>query len=133
MGFTCQFNSLPIFLEKSMSPAAISILVFGVYMAGEAAILMIAPNFLFSMFGLPLTQEVWPRIVGIALSVFAYYYIRAALQENKPFFVLTTQGRALQFVLFVALVAAGYGQPTLLLFAGVELASGIWTWFALKR
>lgn len=116
-----------------MSPAAISILVFGVYMAGEAAILMIAPNFLFSMFGLPLTQEVWPRIVGIALSVFAYYYIRAALQENKSFFVLTTQGRVLQFVLFIALVAAGYGQPTLLLFAGVELVSGIWTWFALKR
>lgn len=116
-----------------MSPAAVSILVFGVYMAGEAAILLIAPNFLFSMFGLPLTQEVWPRVVGVALAVFAYYYIRAAFQEMKPFFVITTQGRVLQFVLFSGLVVAGLGQPTLLLFAGVELASGIWTWFALKR
>lgn len=116
-----------------MSPAAISILVFGVYMAAEAAILMIAPNVLFSIFGLPLTQEVWPRIVGIALSVFAYYYIRAAFQEIKPFFVLTTQGRILQFVLFAGVVMAGFGQPTLLLFAGVELVSGIWTWFALKQ
>lgn len=116
-----------------MSPAAISVFVFGVYMAGEAAILMIAPNVLLSMFGLPLAQEVWVRVTGIALAVFGYYYIRAAFQEIRPFFVLTTQGRALQFVLFAALVLTGVGQPILLLFASVELASGIWTYLALKK
>lgn len=116
-----------------MSPAAFSVFIFGLYMAGEAAILLIAPNFLFSLFGLPLTQEVWARVVGIALAVFAYYYIQAARQEMKPFFVITTQGRVLQFVLFLGLVISGIGQPMLLLFAGVELASGVWTWLALKR
>lgn len=116
-----------------MSPAAVSMLVFGVYMASEAAILLVAPNILFSLFGLPLTQEVWPRVVGIALAVFAYYYIRAAFQEITAFFVISTQGRVIQFVLFTGLVVAGLGQPTLLLFSGIELASGLWTWFALKR
>jgi hypothetical protein len=116
-----------------MSPAVISVFIFGLYMAGEAAILLIAPNVLFTLFGLPLTQEVWARVVGVALAVFAYYYIQAARQEMKPFFVITTHGRALQFVLFVGLVVAGIGQPMLMLFAGIELASGIWTWFALRH
>jgi hypothetical protein len=116
-----------------MSPAAISVFVFGVYMAGQSALLMIAPNVLLSIVGLPPAQEVWVRVTGIALAVFGYYYIRAALQEIRPFFVLTTQGRALQFVLFAALVLTGVVPAILLLFAGVELASGIWTFFALRK
>lgn len=119
--------------EQTVSPAALSVFVFGLYMAGEAAILMIAPNVLFSIVGLPATNEVWPRVVGVALAVFGYYYVRAARLELRSFFELTTQGRTLQFVLFVALVVSGVGQPMLLLFAGVEFASGVWTWFALKR
>jgi uncharacterized membrane protein YesL len=77
--------------------------------------------------------ELYVTKFGVALTVFAYYYIQAARQEMKAFFVITIHGRILQFVLFVGLVVAGIGQPILLLFAGVELASGIWTWFALRN
>jgi hypothetical protein len=101
-------------------------------MVGEGLLLMIAPNMLFKMFEIPETIEVWPRVVGIALCVFAFYYIRAARAEIREFFEFTVQGRTLQMILFIILVLAGKGDLILLLFAGVEFASGIWTYFALK-
>jgi hypothetical protein len=116
-----------------MSPAAFSVLAFAIFMAGESLLLMIAPNFLMGIIGLPPVQEPFVRIVGLALMVFAYYYTRAALANLKTFFEFTVTGRMLQFVLFVGLFLAGLVPAILLGLSAVELASGVWTWFALKR
>ncbi|MDX1960986.1 MAG: hypothetical protein SFU98_20620 [Leptospiraceae bacterium] len=116
-----------------MSYAAKTVLAFGVYMAGQGIILMIAPNVLLSLFGIPEANEVWVRVVGLSLCIFAFYYIRASLLNITEFFKLTVQGRILQFILFLALVGFGLGKPILLLFAGVEMASGLWTYSALKN
>lgn len=115
-----------------MSRAALSMLVFGIYMALEGAALLVAPQVLTGMFGLPAPADVWARIVGIALLVFALYYVMTARAEVTPFFRFTVVGRTFQFLLFVGLVALG-GFPAILLGASaVELASGLWTWWALR-
>ncbi len=115
-----------------MKHPAISVLVFGLYMAAEGIILLLAPNFLLSLFGIPAALDVWVRVVGIALVIFAYYYIRSAFSNNLEFFRFTTQGRTLQLILFVVLVFGFEAPPILLLFAGTEFLSGVWTWIALR-
>ncbi|MCB1324565.1 MAG: hypothetical protein KDK35_05035 [Leptospiraceae bacterium] len=115
-----------------MTHAALSVLLFGVYMLGEGLILLIMPNFLLSIFGIPETHEVWVRVVGICLLVFAYYYIRSARINDVAFFRFTTQGRTLQFVLFIAVVLLANAPVVLIMFSAVELASGIWTFIALR-
>jgi hypothetical protein len=115
-----------------MSYAAKTVFAFALYMAGQGAILMVAPNFLLGMFGIPEATEVWVRVVGLALIVFAYYYTRCAFSENTDFFKFSVHGRTIQFFLFVGLVVTKQALPIVLMFASVELASGIWTYFALK-
>ena len=115
-----------------MTHAALSVLLFGIYMLGEGLLLMIMPNFLLSMFGVPETHEVWVRIVGICLLVFSYYYVRSARINDVAFFRFTTQGRTLQFFLFGALVLVANAPVVLIMFSAVELASGIWTFVALR-
>ncbi len=115
-----------------MTHAAISMLVFGIYMGGEAAILLIIPNFLLTLFGMPPTAEIWIRAIGIALAVLSYYYIRSAFDNNVAFFRWTTQGRVLQFLLFCGLVLMYDAPGILILLAGFETLSGVWTFFALR-
>jgi hypothetical protein len=54
---------------KLASRAAQSVLIFGVYMILilQGATLMLTPNLLLGILGLPLETCVWPRAVGWAL------------------------------------------------------------------
>lgn len=115
-----------------MSRAAVSVFVFGLYMAGQGAGLLVVPQVLTGLFGLPPPQDFWPRVVGIALLVFALYYLLAARAELTAFYRFTVIGRVFQFVLFLGLVFVGGSPLPLMLASAVELASGIWTYFALR-
>jgi hypothetical protein len=115
-----------------MSRAAFSVWVFGLYLAGQGALLLVSPDFLLGLLGLPLSQDVWPRAVGVALLALAFYYVQSARAESRPFFGWTVQFRGFQFVVFVVLVALGLGEPILLLTSGVELLAGVWTWLELR-
>ena len=48
-----------------MSNAAKSVRFFGLYLVGLGAILLVVPNVLLSVFGLPMTSEVWIRVAGM--------------------------------------------------------------------
>ncbi len=115
-----------------MSAAARSVLVFGLYMLGQGALLLLAPNLLLSLLGFAPANDVWPRAAGIAVMVLGLYYVAASRGEWTPFFRLTVVGRTFQLVAFVGLVVAGLGSPRLLGTAGLEFAAGVWTWLALR-
>jgi hypothetical protein len=59
---------------KLASSAAQTVLIFGTYMILQGATLMLAPNFLLGILGLPLETGVWPRAVGWALIALGDYY-----------------------------------------------------------
>jgi uncharacterized membrane protein len=118
---------------KLESRAAQSVLVFGMYMILQGATLMIAPNFLLGIFGLPLETSVWSRVVGWALIALGYYYIRNALANNRNFFGWTVQVRSTQFLVFVGFVIFGLASPILLTTSGLEFLARIWTWIELRR
>ena len=63
---------------QTMSRAAKSLLVFGVYLTGLGMLLLIFPNVLLRIFGVPATNEIWIRVNGMFVICFAYYYIQTA-------------------------------------------------------
>lgn len=116
-----------------MTKTAQSVFAFGVYMIGEGLVLLLAPNVLLQLVQLPQTSEVWIRLVGIALLVLGYYYIRAARSNITEFFNWTVHARLAQFAVITGLVTFGLGSPVILIFAGVEFASGLWTLSTLRK
>lgn len=116
-----------------MSAAARSILAFGVYMMGQGLVMVVAPDLLLGLFGFPPVQDVWPRVVGWALMVLGYYYVRAALRGLTDFFRWTVGVRIAQFGFFLAIVLTGLVKPTMLAFSGFELLMGLWTGYALRQ
>lgn len=115
-----------------MSYAAKTVLTFGVYMLAQGAILLIAPNVLLRLVQLPETSEPWIRAVGIAVFVLGFYYVAAAKAELTAFFGWTVYMRTFQLLAFVALVALGIAETTILLFSCTEFIFGLWTLAALR-
>ncbi|MDB5836683.1 MAG: hypothetical protein JWR14_6513 [Caballeronia sp.] len=115
-----------------MSRAAISIKAFAVYAFVVGAGLVVAPNGMLGVFGIPHTTEVWIRVVGVlAFNIGAYYWC-AAKCEIKAFFRATVYTRGLVVLLFTAFVFLGWASPALMVFVTVELFGAVWTHLALR-
>jgi hypothetical protein len=119
--------------DSSMSRAAVSMTVFGVYMVALGSALMIAPNFVLAIVRLPPTHEVWLHATGFVVGAIGYYYLRAAREEARGFFRSTVHMRLLAPVAFGVFVLARLADPMLLLFAAVDCAGALWTAAALAR
>lgn len=115
-----------------MSKAACSLLVFGIYLVALGLVLLIVPNTLITLFGLPETHDVWIRVVGMLLVLLAYYDIQAARRELTDFFRWSVIARAMVIVFFAGFVIANLVKPILLLFGSVDLAAAVWTYLALR-
>jgi hypothetical protein len=115
-----------------MTPAARSIVYFGVYVFLTGLVLLLVPNVLLSIFGLGSTTEVWIRVLGSVVTVLGAYYVVMGRAEATAFFKATVWGRSWIFVSFLGLVAIGMAKPPLVLFGVVDLLGAIWTWRALK-
>ena len=116
-----------------MSKSAKTVVFFGLYLVGMGLGFLLAPNVLFGMLSLPLTDEVWSRVVGVLALLLAYYYLNAARSELRPFFAWTVHTRIAAFLFFAAFVAANFAGPMLVVLGGVDLLSALWTAATLKR
>lgn len=116
-----------------MSKAARSLLVFGIYLIALGLFLLIAPNTLITLFGLPAVNDVWIRVVGMLIVLLAFYDIQAARKEMTDFFRWSVVARASVIVFFAGFVLADLVKPVLLLFGGVDLVAATWTRLALRR
>ena len=115
-----------------MSNSAKSVFANGIYEVILGIPLLVAPNLLLGLFGLPATSEVWIRVVGLLFLLFAYLMIRAAHAELTEFFRWTVHARASIIVFVIAFVALGLVQPILILFGVIDLLSAIWTGLTLR-
>jgi hypothetical protein len=116
-----------------MSGVARSLVVFGWYLAGFGALLVFVPNLLFGVFGLPPTEEVWIRVVGVLVLIIAYFNVRLGREEFLPYARLTVHARVAVLVFLVAFVLAGLVKPILILVGVVDFAGALWTAAALRR
>lgn len=115
-----------------MSSAARSIFAYSIYLFGLGGTLLLAPNVPLPIFGLPPATEVWVRVVGMTVVFFAIYYLVAARNEFRPFFVVSVPVRLSVPFVFGGLIAAGFASWHLLLFTPFDVAFGAWTWFGLR-
>lgn len=117
---------------NEMSKAAISLFVFGVYLVVLGLFLLIAPNTLITLFGLPATGDVWIRVAGMLIVLLAYYNVQAARNEVAEYFRWSVVARASVILFFAGFVIAGLVKPILLLFGAVDFAAASWTYIALR-
>jgi hypothetical protein len=113
-----------------MSKATFSARVFAVYVFTVSTVLVVAPNVLLSLFGIAPTTEVWIRVAGVlAFNIGIYAWVGA---RHRPFLEASVYTRGLVFAAFLVFALIGLVSPMIVLFGLVDLAGGLWTWFALK-
>jgi len=116
-----------------MSDPARTVYAFGWYILVLGTVLVVAPNLLLATFGLPPTEEVWIRVVGMLLLFLGGYYHLAARAEWTAFFRVSVWFRSLVILFFAAFVVLGLVPPALLGFAVVDLLAALWTASALRH
>jgi uncharacterized membrane protein len=119
--------------EEEMSNAAKSVFVFGIYELAVGICLMITPDPLLAFFGFPATNEVWIRVSGLLICVFAFYDFMAARHELTDFFRWTVYARSSVILFFTIFVLSGLASPILILFGAIDLLGAIWTALALLK
>lgn len=110
-----------------MSPSAISIFVFGIYIVLVGAGFLFIPNTVLPIFKFPKTNEPWIRVLGSVVVILGFYYIIAAQNELTPFFWATVIGRFAILVSFIVLVVTKKAKPMLITFGVIDAAGGLWT------
>jgi hypothetical protein len=115
-----------------MTPSAKTVYYFGMYLVLLALVLIVQPNLMLSMFGLPLTQEVWIRVVGMLVVALSVYYMVVGKTGHTLFLLVTVYVRSSIILFFIAFTLAGWVQPVIILFGVVDLAGAVWTYAALK-
>jgi len=107
--------------------------VFGIYLCGLGLILLLVPNLILQVFGVPPTNEVWIRINGMFVLCLSFYYVQAARNELTIFIRWTVWTRIAVIICFTAFVLLVSAPKALLLFGLIDLLSAIWTWLALTK
>jgi hypothetical protein len=116
-----------------MTPAAISLAVYGIYLLANGMALAVMPSVPLALLALPATEEPWIRVLGLVAAEVGFYCLFAARKGIVPFYPATVVGRGMAAAVFVALVAFKVGPLQLLIFAAVDLVTAIWTHLAIKR
>lgn len=115
-----------------MSPSAISIFVFGIYLALVGVGFIFIPNTVLPVFKFPKTNEPWVRILGIVIAALSFFYIIAALNELTVFFWASVIERFAILVSFVLLAVIKKTPLSLIMFGVVDAAGGVWTLLAMQ-
>ena len=115
-----------------VSKPAFSVKAFGIYLLVLGLGLALVPNLLLSVFGMPRTEEVWIRVVGVLVFNIGIYYWFAAKGEATEVFRASIYTRVLVLASFAAFAVLGLASPTLVLFGAADFAGAIWTYFALR-
>ena len=110
-----------------MSAAALSILVFGIYLVVIGPGFMLIPNTILPLFKFPKTNEPWIRVLGAVVLILGFYYIIAAQNELSSFFWASVVGRFGILILFSSLVIFKKAKPMLILFGIIDAAGAVWT------
>lgn len=109
----------------------LSLTVQMVYVTITGLQLIFVPNLLLGLLGLPNTNEIWIRILGVIVFVLAILY-RSIINFGTLEVVKSTIVTRFVAAADIIILALWSGLPILILFASVDIATSIWTWFELK-
>lgn len=114
-----------------MSASANSLFLFGFYSIGLGLTLLLVPNLVFGLVGLPATDEVWIRVAGMLLFCLGIYYVLVGRRGLTDFIRWSVYTRASVILFFIAFVLLGLVKPIVILLGAIDLSAAIWTALAL--
>lgn len=110
-----------------MTTAARSMHVWAGYTLLLGICLLSIPNVILEIFGVETTEEVWIRVLGIAVISQSALYWHLARHPVRHGLMTTVSERVLAAI-GLAILAASLGPWQLALFAAVELGGAGWTY-----
>ncbi len=109
------------------------LIVQAIYVFLTSLQLIFIPNTLLGMFGFEPTSEIWIKVFGVVLMSLGVVYYGIIKYGNAEVVTYTVYSRILVGIGFGLLVIAGVAPVTLILFAGIDVITAVWTWWELKR
>jgi hypothetical protein len=106
--------------------------VFAFYLALLGATILLVPNVLLGLVGLPATTEVWVRVVGMLVGILALYYWVAARTEARGIMWASVLARFAVPACLTVFVVAGWVAWPIVCFGIVDGLAALWTWSALR-
>jgi hypothetical protein len=103
------------------------------YMTGMGLGLLLVPDLLLTLLGMPPAADGWIRVLGALALTFAGYYFTLTRLEYAAFFHASVWGRYFFCSCLVVLAATGLGPRMLYLFAAAEALLAAWTQISLRR
>jgi len=116
-----------------MSSSAKSIYYFSLYLLVAGLALFLFPNLILAVLRVPLTTEVWVRLVGALTFILGVFFNHMARKNSRDFFYISMFGRGI-FTVAILIVILFYNAPLpLLLFAAVDVVGLVWTLVAYRN
>jgi hypothetical protein len=115
-----------------MSRAAVSSLVYGIYLIGLGLTLFIIPDVAATMVGLEPHKDVWLYVSAMVVLVQAVYFIVSARSEYTKFFIASVPLRYLVPVFFATFAALNLTKFAILFFTPADVIFATWTALALR-
>ena len=116
-----------------MTPAARSVYVFGIYLLGMGAVIVVAPDAFLALLRLPPATDLWLRVLGVLVVVIGLLDVTSARAEQAAFFRATVWIRFLVLISFSGLVLLQLAPPVLIVFGVIDAAGAVWTKRSLAR
>ena len=104
-----------------------------IYVLATGLQLIFVPNMLLGMFGFEPTTEIWIKVLGIVVLSLTIVYYGINKHGSSEVVQLTVWSRAFVGVGFVLLALTGVAPMQIILFAGIDIATAVWTWVELKK
>ena len=110
-----------------------SLVVQAIYVIITGLQLIFVPNMLLNMFGFDATSDIWIKVLGIVILPLSAVYYAISKQGNEESVRATIISRGFVGVGFILLALSGQAKLNLILFAGIDIATAVWTWVELKK
>jgi len=116
-----------------MSKSAKSVFIYGIYLAFNGIMLLLAPNVLITSLGIEPATEVWIRLSGILLMAISVYYFLAAKYELVVIMKATAFIRFSIIFFFTAFVLLDFVSQSIIVISAIDFLGGLWTYIMLKK
>ena len=119
---------------KNMSRAALSVFIFGIYEVFLGLTFLIFPDLMISL-NSPNPPDIASRILGMIFLFMAYFFIRAALDEEgmDKFFMWTVHVRVTVIIFQIFFVIFGFGYLFIIIFGVIDFVLAFWTFWELRK